>query len=155
MKYNVYIKDEYLVFEDKHKNTTSIPVNEISEFTLTKVYGQITVPVKIGKAFFLHTHKLPNERGSIVIGFKQGDQKTIQKSNYRKVISNYPYHKIKNVEDVFRVAEVLIDLNIPYDAVMYKEIAKFTPNNKKFYSKRYLIGFEGKSSIMEYKTPED
>ena len=85
MKYNVYIKDEYLVFEDKHKNTTSIPVDEISEFTLTKVYGQITVPVKIGKAFFLHTHKLPNERGSIVIGFKKGDQKTIQKSKYRKV----------------------------------------------------------------------
>ena len=154
MKYKVYIENENLCFEYKHKNVIQIPVNEISEFTISKVYGQVTIPIKIGKSFFLHTKQLPNERGIIIIGYKDGIERTIEKSKYRKVISKYPFSIIKNVEDIFKVAESLIDLNIPYDDVMYKQIEKFTLKNKKFYSKEYFLGFEGKSSIMHYETPD-
>ena len=153
MKYEVYINDEYLCFKYKHR-IIQITLNEISEFTISKVYGQVTIPIKVGKAFFLHTKQLPNERGIIILGSKEGFERTIQKNKYRKVISKYPYFIIKNVEDIFRIAEKLIDLNIPYNDVMYKEIVKYTLNNKKFYSKQYFLGFEGKLEIMQYENPD-
>ena len=120
------------MFHIAHK----IPLNEIGEFTIDKTIISSGFDVIPGKVPFVTRRLLKNPRGNIVIGLKQGNEKTILKKRYKKMITKYKYVRIKNVNKVFDIAEEMIDLGIHYvQKLMYKDrkICDYNDNVIKSY----------------------
>ena len=140
MKYEVYIDKDNLIFEPKHGKPIAFEFKEISNFTIIKVNNDALVPTMIGgKPYFL-TKKNPTLSGTIVIAFNDYYEKEIQKKNYKKIISIYPYFKIKHVNNVYDIGEKLIDLKVHYDSVITKKIKKIDNDGHEFYSYTKTMG---------------
>ena len=134
MKYKVYIEGGYLVFKPRFHQETRIPFKDISEFVIEKSWAFKRSLVVINGISLFYQKELPEIAGTIVIGMERGLEKTIQKRCYRKVITTYPWVKIKDIDDVFRIAQQLLDLGIHYEQnLVYKTVEKFDNDDNCFY----------------------
>ena len=134
MKYDAYIKNNNLVLKPQFHESINIPINNISEFTIDKTSSGSTFGGMInGKPFFLH-HTYKKTKGNLVIGLKNGITKEIYKRNFKKVISKYEFIRVKNIDDVYGLAEKLVDLGIHYDDVVYKEVKKYDLEGNVIYN---------------------
>ena len=140
MKYEVYVDNNFLIFESK-KGKTVLNIDDLTVFKIIKTKTDFATPVLVGKMVIHVNKKNPITRGTIIIGLKKYLETVIQKKNYKKIINEYNYIKIKNIDNVFDVAQKIIDYEvIHYDSVLSKEIFKIDNEGNKFYSYTKYIG---------------
>ena len=135
VKYDVYIENKNLIFDSRRK-TITFPLSDVVCFNTAKINNDAMTTMFIGgKPYFMtKKEKDIHYNGTIIIGLKTCNETIKQKRNYKKVIKIYDSFAIKNVSNVFDVAEKLIDLKIKYNDILKKEVFKYDNEGNQFYN---------------------
>ena len=152
MKYKIYIdENNNLIWRRLLIKAYRFPVTEIREFTIDTIRvtkGYDATPMFFGgqlRAVFTQ-HVLKNPMGNIIISFKEESVRTKFSKKSTITITNYKYVQIKNIDNVFKVAEDLIDYGFHYcRSLIYKEIRKSNNSGNKTLTKSYYFTSRGKS----------
>ena len=134
MYYKIIKTDKEIIFQDIYNKEIKIRYDDISEFVIDKSIAYKTIPIFImGRPSFM-IKELKDIKGDIVIGLKKGLETTTYKKRYKKIVTEYEYVRIKHIDDVYGLAEILINLGLNYDNVVYKDIKKYDYDDNEIYS---------------------